>query len=100
MLPIHTTSPQLQPGGTGNSTGTTGAPGTATQAGQSGTPGAGVAAGAGFTTSFDSTPAAGVSPNSANGATYITGAYQPSGNAVIDRMLQLEAALKRFGTVA
>lgn len=33
------------------------------------------------------------------GATaFVTGAYQPSGNAYIDRMLQLEHALKRFGS--
>ena len=32
------------------------------------------------------------------GATFVTGAYQASGDPAIDRMLRLEAALKRFGS--
>jgi len=31
--------------------------------------------------------------------TYVTGAYQPSGDPAIDRMLRLEAACKRFGSL-
>lgn len=34
----------------------------------------------------------------AAGATFVTGAYQASGDPGIDRMLRLEAALKRFGS--
>ncbi len=32
------------------------------------------------------------------GAMFVTGAYQASGDPAIDRMIQLEAALKRFGS--
>lgn len=32
------------------------------------------------------------------GAAFVTGAYQSSGDAAIDRMLRLEAACKRFGS--
>lgn len=32
------------------------------------------------------------------GATFVTGAYQASGDPMIDRMLRLEAACKRFGS--
>ena len=32
------------------------------------------------------------------GASFVTGAYQASGDPAIDRMLQLEAACKRFGS--
>jgi hypothetical protein len=33
------------------------------------------------------------------GAAFVTGAYQASGDPAIDRMLRLEAACKRFGTL-
>lgn len=32
------------------------------------------------------------------GASFVTGAYQSSGDPAIDRMLRLEAACKRFGS--
>lgn len=32
------------------------------------------------------------------GAAFVTGAYQASGDPMIDRMLRLEAACKRFGS--
>jgi len=32
------------------------------------------------------------------GASYVTGAYQASGDPAIDRMIRLEAACKRFGS--
>jgi hypothetical protein len=32
------------------------------------------------------------------GATFVTGAYQASGDPAIDRMIRLEAACKRFGS--
>lgn len=33
-----------------------------------------------------------------NGTEYVTGAYQPSGDVGVDRLLQLERALKQFGS--
>lgn len=33
------------------------------------------------------------------GAAFVTGAYQPSGDAAIDRMIAFEAACKRFGSL-
>jgi hypothetical protein len=43
-------------------------------------------------------PARATTPASSPGATFVTGAYQASGDPGIDRMLRLEAALKRFGS--
>ena len=34
-----------------------------------------------------------------SGTSYNTGAYQPSGDPMIDRMISLERALKQFGNV-
>ncbi|MCW2928782.1 MAG: hypothetical protein JWM86_2750 [Thermoleophilia bacterium] len=47
-------------------------------------------------------PALGIQPavtnNRSVGATFVTGAYQASGDPAIDRMVRLEAACKRFGS--
>jgi hypothetical protein len=37
-------------------------------------------------------------PRQSAGAAFVTGAYQSSGDPMIDRMLRLEAACKRFGS--
>ena len=34
-----------------------------------------------------------------SGTSFLTGAYQPSGDPMIDRMISLERALKQFGNV-
>jgi hypothetical protein len=35
----------------------------------------------------------------AAGASWMTGVYEPSGDPAIDRMIRLEAACKRFGSL-
>ncbi len=51
--------------------------------------------------SFDAAPGAWAAPQHVRGggAAFVTGAYQMSGDPMIDRMLRLEHALKRFGAV-
>lgn len=53
---------------------------------------------------FDAAPSAATSwgspvPPSAGGTSFVTGAYQPCGDPMIDRMIRLEHALKRYGAV-
>lgn len=42
--------------------------------------------------------AAPVAPRPVNASTFVTGAYQRTGDPAIDRMVRFEAACKQFGT--
>lgn len=53
---------------------------------------------------FDAAPSTATSwgapvASTGGGTGFVTGAYQPSGDPMIDRMIRLEHALKRYGAV-